>query len=109
MRTSITAAAVAAAAFLGAAGIARAQSTPDLFNVDEFKPAIDPYGYAVVNGARSLAPWQLHAAAYVNWAKNPIEFDPALGVPRGNDIIRELTMLDIVAGLGLIQFGNGGV
>ncbi len=79
------------------------------FDAMNFHPATDPYGYAMVNGARSLHMWQFHVAAIVNYSNDPLSFKGDAVPARGSDVVRELTALDVVASLGLVKFGNGGL
>jgi hypothetical protein len=89
-------------------GVARADVDESL-NAQTFKPAVDPFGYATVNGARTLDMFQLHAAAFGSYARAPLRFSGEIPVPRGTDIIRELTVLDLVAAFGVLKIGNGGI
>lgn len=100
-------AATAAAAFvtvgLGAAGRALA-ANPQLPNIDEYKPAVDPFGYSTVNGARTLDPFQAHVSGHMNWAKRPLD-----AIPGRDEVVKELTMFDLVGAVGLLKFGHGGI
>src|SRR5207237_958507 len=100
-----------AAAVLAAVAAAAtpASAKDEGFSTVNFRPATDPFGYASVNGARSLDMFQLHAAGWLNWAKNPLQTPDGAVTTNGKDILKEVTTVDIVAGLGLLKFGDGGL
>ena len=106
MRASIGAGALALALAFGAAE-ARAGGTATGFNIESFKPVADPFGYASVNGARSLEALQPYAGAAVNWARNPIRFSADSDIAGGPDVVRDLTVLDLTLGLGVLSLGDG--
>jgi hypothetical protein len=74
------------------------------FNTNNFKPTLDPHGYVTMEGARSLRLFQFHGKVMFNWANNPLEFQ---GTPE--DLIDNLSIVDFVLGVGLLEFGNGGL
>jgi hypothetical protein len=104
---------LAGAALLCGAGPALAQSPAangDGFNAQNFKPALDPYGYVQTEGARSLQMFQPFVGLYFNWAHNPLKLSAARPGGFGNDVIRDLSQFNLVAALGLLNIGkHGGV
>ncbi|HVY62202.1 MAG TPA: hypothetical protein VHF22_11150 [Planctomycetota bacterium] len=100
------AALLAVAGALAAASPARAEVWKGL-NIENFKPALDPFGYATVNGARSLDPLHFHVQGVFNWARNPIEFaEPPPG--KDTEIVRDLAVLDLGGSVGVLPIGKTG-
>jgi hypothetical protein len=81
------------------------------FDAQNFKPALDPWGYITMDGAKTLGQLQIFGAGYFNWSHNPLRLSkprpPSEGGSR--DVIRDLSEFDIVAALGLLEFRNGGL
>jgi hypothetical protein len=102
------AAAVVAAATAAGALEARAD-IDDGFDAQNFKSAMDPYGFVTVNGARSLQPLQLHAFGAFNYAKDPLKFTTESQVP-DRDVLAEWGTLDVGGSIGLLSlFEHGGI
>lgn len=88
---------------------ARGASAFEGFDAENWKPALDPYGYMTVDGARSLRSLELHAALYFNWAHNPLRLEvPRPGGAGGREVIRDLSVFDLVLALGLFDLGSHG-
>src|SRR5215470_13446057 len=64
-----------AAAALGLALAGRAAPAFEGFDAENWKPALDPYGYVTVDGARSLGALAPHAALYFSWAHDPLRLE----------------------------------
>src|SRR5258708_1652738 len=99
-RALTTLAAAALVAWLGSPVAAQEAET---FNAQNLKPCVDPYGYVNTNGSRVLEPWHWHASAWLNYESRPIRFSSNPAIPGGEDIINDITTLDIVASLGLFK------
>ena len=81
-----------------------AQAVDEGFNVNLFKPTLNPHGYFSVDGARSLKPLQFHGNMLLNYAHNPLQIQGA-----SQDLIEDLALVHVVFGLGLLEMGNGGL
>jgi hypothetical protein len=106
IRRWLMAAAVAAIV----AGSANAQDIEDVadgFDIQTFQPPTDPFGYGMINGARSLDQWQFHVAAYTNYARDPLRFSDDIATG-DRDVIKSMTTLDLAAGVGIFKIGNHG-
>jgi len=75
----------------------------DGFNTQNYRVPTDPNGYITMNGARTLKKLQPHISVGFNWAHNPLTF-----VQSSRDLIKDITYLDLAAGLGLIEIGDAG-
>lgn len=104
---ALAAAALAVAGL--AAGGAPARAAIESFDAQNWKPALDPYGYVTVDGAKTLEPFQFHVAAYFDWEHNPLKLTAGRPGGFGRTVIRDLSQVDLVAGLGIISFGHGGL
>lgn len=99
-------AATAGAAILGAAIMAspaRADESSQNFNAQNWKPALDPYGYAAVEGAQSLSLLSLHFQTYYDWTNQPLRLiEPR--TPGGDDreIIEKQFMMNICFAIGVL-------
>jgi hypothetical protein len=87
---------------------ARAAPAFEGIDVENWKPALDPYGYVTVDGARALRSLAPHAALYVNWAHEPLRLEVARPGGFGKDVVRDLTVFDAVLALGLFDLGDHG-
>ncbi len=96
-------AALAVALTLGAAALvpapARAQNDDNNFNHQNWKPALDAYGYATVEGARSLSMLQFHLQTYYNWSERPLRLPLDQG---GQTVIDELFMMNAALSVGVL-------
>lgn len=95
-------AATALLCLFAAAAPATAQDA-DGFNMQNFEVPTDPHGYITMNGARTLRQWIPFVAVGINWAHNPLTF-----VEPGEDLVQDLTQLDLAVGLGVFEFGDAG-
>ncbi|MFC1705518.1 hypothetical protein ACFL59_01695 [Planctomycetota bacterium] len=73
------------------------------FHIQTHRPTTDPHGYITLNGARSLKTLEFFASAGFNSSHKPLT-SQAPGV----DLIKDATYVDLVAGLGVAQFGEAG-
>jgi hypothetical protein len=101
-------AALLVAGLLGGAGRALAQVGVNTFDAQNWKPALDPYGYVTVEGARSLQFPQPFGAIYFDWARNPVKLVNSRPLGFGRDVIENIEQFDFVAALGLLSIGNHG-
>jgi len=101
-RSAVVFSFVATAGLLLGSAAARAQ-VDEGFNAQNFQPPIDPFGYVVTNGARSLDPGQVFIAAYADVAEHPLDLrDIREGV------IDEMTFVHGVLSVGLLRIGEKG-
>jgi hypothetical protein len=75
------------------------------FNSQNFRVPHDPHGYITMNGARTLKQFQPHVAVGANYARDPLVFDETLP----GELVTDRTDLDASFGIGLLEFGNGGI
>jgi hypothetical protein len=107
LRSIVAVLARAAAAALFGLTLAAPRARAQGIDIENFKPALDPYGYMTVNGAHSLEPAHFHVQAVGNWAKNPIEFHPP-PTGRSSEIVNDLAALDLGGAVGVLSFGKRG-
>jgi hypothetical protein len=70
----------------------------------------DGYGYVATQGAKALAPGQVHASALFDWALRPLRLDSDRGGdPPGKSIVDDLCMLDLAGGVGVFQHHSVGL
>jgi hypothetical protein len=97
----------------GGAREARAQvvGTAGQFSTQNWSPALDPYGYFTVEGAKAMEFLQIHLALSYNWSHNSVELGQARqgGVTGGNDVVRDLHMIDLTGAIGLVKIKNMGL
>jgi hypothetical protein len=95
---------------LGLAGlllaVPAAARANDGFAAQLFEPSADPYGFVTVSGGKALDPLHPHVAAWYDFARRPL----VLTGPAGSEAtVDTLHWLDLVAGLGLLPIGKGGL
>lgn len=86
----------------------RGASASDGFDAQNWKPALDPYGYVTVEGTRSLSALDPHLAVYFDWARNPLKLKTPRPTGGGTEVIKDLSMVDFVAAIGLLDFRSHG-
>lgn len=101
---SLAAATAVAGAFAFNAPNASAQSVEG-FNAQNFKVPTDPHGFITMNGARTLRSLQFFGGVGANWATDPTKL--RINNAR-SELLEDLTQLDLVAGIGLLEIGDAG-
>jgi hypothetical protein len=109
-RKALGAALLAGAALLCGGGEALAGQSDAQFDAQNWKPAFDPYGYFTVEGAKAMEFIQVHLALTYDWAHNPLELAQSRqGAFGGNDVVRDLHMLDLTGAIGLLKINHMGL
>ncbi len=81
---------------------APAFASNDVFNAQNFAPPTDPFGYASVEGARTLEPLRFFAGGYYDFADRPL-------VVNGFTVERDFQTFDVVGSIGLAKVGLVGL